>query len=763
MLTVTALSIAPAARARVDTGELDIDFTADVLDSRIICTRNSVKWAWTSAGLMVPSGVNTLPLERDPFNEDLRAIGRRIERSVDNLVTQPRNFGHSDWFRGTSTPLPTGIAPGVDGTAGKGFRFQVAAVAQTFLSIGFSAVAGQKYCGAICMKENGTNSLPRIGFATASGSGAGLAAADVSPVQDWRRYHTIWTADATATRFFVIDNRGNATVADVLLDCASITAEGHLSSFTETTRAADVVSFAGIEFLDLSKGTIIGEFEYLEDVGSGFPTVFAFRDGSEGNRIIVYANAAIDDEIWGAINSGGVEQMNRSSQSIISVGGLHRAGIAYEVNDGVVGHNGTVSSKDTAISAPAIVTAGYLGSNAGADIMPSIFRRFTYNPLRSTDSAFAAALLNGSTGGGTGGGGGTTNKLRWNPNVRVPLSSGFRTITLTGSGPGASQRTIINLNPNEHAKIVLPNNTWNGGIQVNGDGNNVVHVIGGHIRKAFAQASTMVQALVFNDVQKIYCEGLWLDKGHYAGTGIMARTHSGRPLPEVWMQNMLITGCNYMDSSSQGSNWTQHGDWMQLQSQVRFVNIDLMTAYVWNTGFVTNTDSISDPSPGFANQFTSGGAIVDICEWSRVNVKHYDPSFNPGPNLISGFGSIPQGCLLYFFADTCNSVTGSVPKTRYRLSEVYATDLDNNRKTLISILAPGPSQASGCPGSITGDSFTGQYRRSEILVDSTFVTGGEPPAGDFVNAGNTSPSSSVGPSHAGGFNGLNYVTPGYQE
>lgn len=350
------------------------------------------------------------------------------------------------------------------------------------------------------------------------------------------------------------------------------------------------------------------------------------------------------------------------------------------------------------------------------------------------------------------------DKLKYNPGVRMPLASGFTTRTLTGSGPGASGITTINLNANEHTKIILPNNTWNGQIQINGNGTNTVWVLGGHIRKAFAQASTMVQCLVFNDVHRCYAEGLWLDKGHFAGTGVMARTHAGRPLPEVILQNMLITGCNYMDQSSQGSNWTQHGDWMQLQSQIRSLKIDKLTAYVWNTGFVTNVASVANG--GFANQFVTGGAIVETSEWNRLNMKHYDPSFNPGPNLISGFGSIPQGCLLAFFADSCTAVTGTTPKTTYRLSEVYATDLDNNRKTLISILAPGPSQASNCSGVIEGDSFTGKYKHSALLLNSTFVQGGSPPNGDFLNAGNITPNSSTGPSHAGGFNGLNYPQPG---
>jgi hypothetical protein len=350
-------------------------------------------------------------------------------------------------------------------------------------------------------------------------------------------------------------------------------------------------------------------------------------------------------------------------------------------------------------------------------------------------------------------------KLKYNPNVVAPLAPGYRVITLSGSGPGPGNAYVINLSPNQHARIVLPNNKWVGSLQIFGSGTNTVQLIGGWLSYPYTDPSKNSTPLTIRNVRRTYIEGLRIDKDHFAGNGITLSSSSSTNLGEAWVQNCLITGINYMDAAgTEQDAYTKHGDYIQLQSQMRGLYIDHTTAYFWNTGLVFNQR--------FADDYVSGPAVLNGIHISRFNCVVYDSNNNPKRTLISGANNPSKNHKAFFFSDGCSYSTNSRTRTTFKLDQVYAEDLQRTtdrqggvRRQLGQLCAPWQDAYSSCAGLVSGDPYVGQYSHSLLLVTG-YVKGGMPSSGDFVSGG-TLTDSSRGPVHTGAFTGLNYTSPGY--
>jgi hypothetical protein len=365
----------------------------------------------------------------------------------------------------------------------------------------------------------------------------------------------------------------------------------------------------------------------------------------------------------------------------------------------------------------------------------------------------AAPVPTSPTGSTTGA------KLKYNPSVVAPLAPGYTTFTLTGSGPGPGKTHTINLATNQHARIVLPNNKWVGQLNVQGNGVNTIHIIGGWISNPWTSNGGANRGIIIRNVRRSYIEGVRVDKDHFAGTAIVFSSNSGTNLGEAWVQNCLMTGINYMDSGgTERDPYTQHGDFIQLQSQMRGLYIDKTTSYYWNTGLVFNQR--------FADDYMSGPAVVNGIHISRFNCVLYDSNKNPKRTLISGAGYPSKNHKAFFFSDACSYSTDSRTRTVFRLDQVYAEDLQRTtdpqggtRRQLGQLCAPWQDAYSSCAGLVTGDQYLGQYSHS-LLLATGYVKGGLPTAGDFVNGGTLS-DTSRGPVHNNAFTGLGYASPGY--
>jgi hypothetical protein len=353
----------------------------------------------------------------------------------------------------------------------------------------------------------------------------------------------------------------------------------------------------------------------------------------------------------------------------------------------------------------------------------------------------------------------TSTRLKYAPNIVAPLKSGYSTITLSGTGPGAGKSHTINLAYNQHARIVLPNTKWVGQLNIFGNGVNTIHIIGGWLSNPWTAPGAANHVLVIRKVRRVYLEGLRLDKEHFAGDALAFSAIDSTDLTEAWVQNTLITGVNYMDTGGvEQDPYSIHGDFIQLQSQTRGLYIDKVTAYYWSQGLVFNQR--------FANTRMSGPAVVNGIHMSRFNCLVYDSNKNPKRTLIANAGAPSKNHKAFFFSDACSYTQDASTRTVFKLSQVYAEDMQRttdpqggNRRKLGNLCAPWMDSYSGCAGVVSGDPYTGRYTHS-LIMPNGYVTGGIPPEGDFVYGG-TLVDSSRGPIHKNAFNGLNYLSPGY--
>lgn len=788
-------------------GDVDIDLTQSTLDSRFTCTRASDKWAWNNLGVLTNYGNNSWPLDHDPANGNT-AIGRRYEKAATNLIWPSNNFTHANWLpAGVNTLITGSFATGPDGSGTSATRLVMGATSATGLNIAFNAVTGTTYTLSLFAKSNGQPQI-RIGFSTTAGGGD-LGEEDVTLQSNWRRYTTSWVSTVTGTVYVQINNgASNAYAVDALIFGAQVeegpVATSYIPTTTATvTRAADFVSL-DISFLSETAGTIVLEFDVDQLMTTGAPHLIHFADNDDSDYIKIYFNPVLtsgNNDIWGKIFSAGVNTVDRAvAQSVSLTAETQKAGIAYQANDTIVGHNSLITAVDSVCSMPANnLTVGAFGSRTdGTDQFPMIAKRFKYFTTRHSNSTFQDTDV--FVSGGGGGGGGSGLKLRHNPNLVAPLSAGFSVYNIGSGSSSTWPTTTITLAPGEHAKIIINNGTapYNGKLIVQGtiNSDNRVWIIGGQVRFATTKGeSNADDAFVIRGIDYAYLEGLRIDKGHHIGTCLVfaSRSSSSLGMGRVWVQNCLITGTNYADGGSSvatsndrrpdGTNYTSHGDYIILQTQLRAFHVDMVTAYAWHTGFILNSNK--------ANIAFPGAAIVEPATWNRMNVHLYRSRYNPKPVILPDYSWTTRnirGSNIYHFADNpaytnpTHEVTDCWAWDDQTTDETYTFEgisVSDSRRGLSALIRPGSGVSStdqSLWGTVTGDPYTGTYTMDPVLTTpgkTAVLKGGVPgihggvdtgnASGDYVDGGDLQYGLvSTGPTHLGAFTGLNYVSPGYQ-
>lgn len=750
-------------------GDVDIDLTQAVLDSRFTCTRASDKWAWNNLGILTNYSTNSWPLDHDPANGNA-PIGRRYEKAATNLAWPSNDFTHANWTKGISTTVTGSFATGPNGNATSAARLVMPATSGTVVNYAFSAVTGTKYTFSIFAKNNGASSL-RIGFST-SANGGDLGSTDVVTQSNWRRYSTTWTSTVTGTAFVQINNgESNANSVDVLIFGAQLetgpVATSYIPTTTTTvTRAADYVTL-DVSFLGESAGTIVLEYDLEQLIDTGAPHLIHFADGDDSNYIKLYFNPIAtsgNNDIWGKVQSNNLTTVDQSVGQAVDTSVTQKAGIAYQLNDTISGHNSVVSTLDSSCAMPtANLTVAAFGSRVnGTDQFPMIAKRFRYRTTRRNTTIFQNEDIFVTAPPVSG------NKLRYNPNIRVPLDPGFSVYNI-GSGSLSTQpHTSIQLDAGEHAKIIINNGTgvYNGTLGVRGvlHSDNRVWIIGGQIqsRKWNATAFTLL------GIDHCYVEGVWINKNHYTGDAVALAGGGG-----YWFQNCLITGPNYSDTNNGDNPTGPHGDTMQVQSHTKYLHLHRVTMYGWHQGFLFNNKTSTD-----LNRYTAGTpTIVDTTTWRDVNIRCYRSRYNPKAVLqdqITYFH--PKGSVMMHFGDN-----DSYPPVKFAVENMWIwddqtvtetyVDMNGNtttdsRRGIHNLIRPNPAVSSADNawyGTIAGDNFTGTYTLHPLL-GTGFVQGGVPPGGDFVNGGDLQYGLvNTGPTHLGAFSGLNYVSPGYLE
>jgi hypothetical protein len=263
---------------------------------------------------------------------------------------------------------------------------------------------------------------------------------------------------------------------------------------------------------------------------------------------------------------------------------------------------------------------------------------------------------------------------------------------------------------------------------VEGSGNRI-QIIGGSVRNTTEDATNESACVLIQGVDLAYLEGIKADKADTAGDCFIFRGANGIG-GTLYLQNCLAVGANYRDVSL-GHSFSQHGDGLQVSSQITGLFIDKFTIYSWGQGYLINSS--------YQNQYASGSSILNGAVLRRMNVHLYDRANNP----ITENTNNPRHC--FYLQDDCSALPIPYTLDAYTADNCYAIDDDPNGDSLLALVAPGTDNTPECSGTL--DETTPQ---SSVYWTDRQITGrvyaGTPPDGDYVSST---------------FTGLSYTTPGY--
>ena len=272
-----------------------------------------------------------------------------LEPQRTNLLTSSEDFNSWTLIGGGSVTSNTSVSP--DGFAN----------ADTIEPLGYArriiTMAGGSNTFSIYLKAKDTNCVVRIGF---------LGVGDISLIDtqetittsQWKRMTITYTnAIAPLGVYFNIQSGDN----DVFVWGAQLEAGSYVSSYIPTlgssvTRLADAASKTGISSLiGQSEGVLYAEVDInvKEEAGTPVVGIFALNvNAANGdNAIFIGINRGATNQIYGVVNSSGVNQVIILSGNISS--GLHKVALAYKANDFALFVDGVLVDSDVSGSVPA--------------------------------------------------------------------------------------------------------------------------------------------------------------------------------------------------------------------------------------------------------------------------------------------------------------------------------------------------------------------------------------------------------------------------
>lgn len=331
-----------------------------------------------------------------------------LEDAGTNLLTYSEEFDNGTWAKAKTSITPNVItAP--DGTTTADFLVEDTSNGTHYISqVNGNIVSGNTYTISAYIKPSASRGFA-VGFSGAAftdgqvrfnnlgqllATGASITSYTITPVGDWFRVSATATATATGNgqlRVYITTTTGGFSyqgdgASGQYVWGAQMEESHYATSYIPTsgstaTRAADVSSSSsntfGNSFYDQTKGTTFTDAFRKTSVPSGkFPTVAAFTDGTNQNRIL---NAWISDT---------------TASFIVTKNGVQTAGIhpgtsdtrrrfatAFAINSFALALNGNTPKTDNSGVLPTLASLR-IGDQFGSHPLNGAIRRITYWPQR---------------------------------------------------------------------------------------------------------------------------------------------------------------------------------------------------------------------------------------------------------------------------------------------------------------------------------------------------------------------------------------------
>jgi hypothetical protein len=321
--------------------------------------------AYKKDGSQVASGVARY--EAGQFEQ-----GLMIEEGTTNLAPNPRTLGPTGWVKSAAL-VRTGGQPDYRGGT-DAVRLQYSGALYEFVGFEFMPSGVLPYAGGVWLKSNtGVNQVVNLAvYRLSPWNTAYIMAATITP--QWQRFTLAGTLlDATAHRFYIIDNGVQAGAKDFSACWATLEQKTFATSTHDGTRAAEMPTIPSAGVLSPTEGTIEAGF-YVPDVAWWKAADYRmFIHCAKGNGAIdavaLYYRKSDDKFIMKTSNEAGAASYATLSAAGLTAG-LHRIVGAYSPERSSVWLDDT---KGTNILNPSLAAAlwpttsiGYSNSVNGA-------------------------------------------------------------------------------------------------------------------------------------------------------------------------------------------------------------------------------------------------------------------------------------------------------------------------------------------------------------------------------------------------------------
>ena len=210
-----------------------------------------------------------------------------FEPSSTNLLPYSEDF--SQWIKGANTVfIESNDTPKSNGTA---TRVTMPTGGGTYASIPFTALSGNTYTFSIYAKANGSNVLS-IQIMTTSTSGV-VESSILNLTNEFQRYSISYTATETRTLYCAVDNNGNSSEVDCIVDCAMLEPLPYATSYipnfgsaSGVTRLADQPQpFGNSDLINSQEGVFYVKINALANTNDYRSIVLS--SGSISNRVSI--------------------------------------------------------------------------------------------------------------------------------------------------------------------------------------------------------------------------------------------------------------------------------------------------------------------------------------------------------------------------------------------------------------------------------------------------------------------------------------------
>jgi hypothetical protein len=306
--------------------------------------------------------------------------GLLIEGARTNVALWARDLTQTPWVKTDMTAALT--ETGIDGAANSASLLTATAANATVLQT-VTLASSQRTQSAFVRRVTGTGTVEMT-------TDNGTTWTPITLTSSLTRFDLPPQTVTNPVFGFRIVTSGDAIAVDyVQNETGPFASSPILTTTAATTRAADnaIVSVLSSIGFNPAQGTIVAEFEYMG--ANPGAAVVSICDSGSSNEIVIRRAAGTPADFLQIVRVGGVDVVSTITANLPS-NTVHKAAIAYQLNNSQTSLNGVNQPTDTACTVP-VVDRMLIGNRNGSNLqMFGWLRRVSFVPYRATNAQLQA-------------------------------------------------------------------------------------------------------------------------------------------------------------------------------------------------------------------------------------------------------------------------------------------------------------------------------------------------------------------------------------